>query len=85
MGHAWAEEDAEFAKPLKPNLTRITPEDLQQPNNLDARRNAYVAEFRKLGIGGRQNELKRLKRELGDYVSWLSRTTNRATTREAAR
>jgi hypothetical protein len=59
----WAKEDAEFAKPLKPNLTRMTPADFQEIKNetLDAKRAAYVAEVRKLNKGARHNESKRLK------------------------
>jgi hypothetical protein len=62
----WAKEDAEFAKPLKPNLTRMTTADFREINNetLDAKRRAYVAEVRKLGKGARHNESKRLKHAL---------------------
>jgi hypothetical protein len=62
----WATEDAEFAQPLKPNLTRVTPADFHEVKNenLDAVRTAYVAAVRQLGAGARRNERKRLKQAL---------------------
>jgi hypothetical protein len=62
----WAKEDAEFAKPLRPGLTRMTPDDFREIKNetLNTVREAYLTEVQKLGAGARWNERKRLKQAL---------------------
>jgi hypothetical protein len=61
----WAREDAERATPLAPHITRILPGDLPSDKNLNAAREAYAVEFRKLGFGARRNEFSRLKQAIG--------------------
>jgi len=62
----WAQEDAEFAKPLKPNLTRMTSADLREikSESLEVARRTYITEVCKLNKGARHNEAKRLRQAL---------------------
>jgi hypothetical protein len=57
----WAKEDAKWATPLAPHITRITPDELEkiESETLEAKREAYFTEVQTLGGNARKDELDR--------------------------